>query len=79
MKVRYFCIFIFIVLLPFYENPTWCIRKLERNNHWGFLIDCHDDTYPYSRQPKINAIYLGLADIACVLYFFYVRKYKRRF
>ena len=73
------CIFIYIVCIPFFETPSWCLDKNE--NKWEFIIDCKalDNTIPFSNTTCINTTYLCIVDALCIIMFAYSRYYRRKF
>jgi hypothetical protein len=81
MRYRYITIFVYIILIPFYTTPGWCLDNGSGNepSSWEFFTDCEGYGIPYSRTLTINTTYLCLLDLACVSIFAYGRWFRRKF
>ena len=76
LRYRYFFIFLYIVVIPFFRTPHWCLKESDRME---FFTDCKKYGIPYSETTTINTTYLVIFDMMCVCYFTFGRFYRRKF
>ena len=79
IPIRSFTTFVFLFLLPLVEMPSWCHDRISDSKRWDFTIKCAGLGVPESGIDKLNVLYMGFFNMACMLVFIYSRYFKRRF
>lgn len=78
-KLKLIFLITYIVIIPYAETPKWCLQKLKESPDFDrgkVVLSCTDFGIPYSGNPTVSPVLVGLLDFACLAFFIFFRWYK---
>ena len=76
--IKYACLVVYIVVIPFLECPNWCLdKKKGTSEQTHFFLICSSYDVPYAGFPFVNPRYLFIFELCCLGVFALSRWYRR--
>ena len=79
-RIKLVVLFIYILVLPFLETPSWCINKHKDDSKWerkSFKsLNCEHFGIPYSKNPTLSPITIVMMEFICIGFIGFFRWFK---
>ena len=79
LPLRWLIVIVYLVVIPIFEAPSWCLEELDGDERWHFKVDCSNRGVPGSEIMKLNTSYASMFDIFCIVFFLLSRLFRKRY